>query len=396
MLLSTWFYAVLLALTAAPLVVWLILDLLRFRRRRLGFPVLDGWRVMLLRGWAIVTALLFGVLATAVGLNRQFQYIPSFAALGGDVSPDLVAGPAPYTAARAKAVSRETEARSVYAHGDHHRVTPVHGAVMNVRIGGGVSGVAMRDAYVYLPPQYFDPAHPDRHFPVLYLLHGSPGIAVDWLRGGKVDVAMDHLLQAHAIRPFLVVLPDVNGGYGRDTECQDIPGGPQVQTYLTMDVPRFVDGHFRTIPDRNARVVGGLSSGGYCGLNLSLRHPDVFSGAVLHSGFLSPALNRYTGNLFGRNRRLLLSNSPSAYIPTVPIVQPYGVYFDVGRAEKESRLQSTLGAGMLRRRGVPVTLRIDDTGHHDFASWHHDLAFSLPWVSAWFDTAIGHSSPTPY
>jgi S-formylglutathione hydrolase FrmB len=391
MLLSTWFYVALVALTATPLVVWLALDVLRYRRRRRGQPVLEGWRVMLLRGWALMTALLFGVLTTAVALNRQYQYIPSFAALAGDVSPDLVTGPGPYTAVDARGAAdqsppKDHDGSRGRSRGREFPPPPTHGTVLKVQIGGGLSAIAPRDAYVYLPPQYFDAAHPDIRFPVLYLLHGSPGIAVDWLRGGKVDVAMDQLLQAHAMQPFIVVLPDVNGGYARDTECQDIPGGPQTQTYLTTDVPKYIDTHYRTFASRAARVIGGLSSGGYCGLNLSLRHPDVFSGALLHSGFLSPARNRYTGDLFGRDPMLLLTNSPSYYIPTVAITPPYSVYFDVGRSEKASLMQSKLGADMLKRRGVPVTLRIDDNAHHNFDSWHHDLAYSLPWVSAWFDT----------
>jgi S-formylglutathione hydrolase FrmB len=388
-LLSTWFYVVLLVLTAAPVVVWLALDVLRYRRRRRGEPVVERWRAMLLRGWAVVTALLFGVLATAVALNRQYQYIPSFAALAGDVSPDLVTGPGTYGGPRAAGVAdrpgpkdRDPRVKTPHAPAP----MPDHGTVVKVQLAGAISGIAARDTYVYLPPQYDDAAHPDVRFPVLYLLHGSPGIAVDWLRGGKVDAAMDRLLRAHAMQPFIVVLPDVNGGYGRDTECQDIPGGPQVQTYLTADVPAYIDDHFRTVPSRAGRVIGGLSSGGYCGLNLSLRHPDVFSGAVLHSGFLSPARNRYTGDLFGREPALLQRNSPSYYIPTIPITEPYSVYFDVGKNEQASLLQSKLGAEMLKRRGVPVTLRIDDNARHNFDSWHHDLGFSLPWVSAWFDT----------
>ena len=32
-------------------------------------------------------------------------------------------------------------------------------------------------------------------------------------------------------------MPDVNGGYRRDTECEDVaPNGPKVQTYLVRDV----------------------------------------------------------------------------------------------------------------------------------------------------------------
>src|SRR2546423_6867225 len=113
MLLSTWFYGLLVVLTATPVVVWIALDVLRYRRRRRGQPVLEGWRVMLLRGWAVVTALLFGVLATAVGLNQHYQYIPSFAALAGDVSPDLVTGPGNYGGSHAARVGFHTAPKDV-------------------------------------------------------------------------------------------------------------------------------------------------------------------------------------------------------------------------------------------------------------------------------------------
>ena len=94
-LLASWFFILLVTLTLAPPVIWAVLEVMRLRRRLQQMPVLEGWRVMLLRGWALITALLFGVVTTAVGLNRHYQYIPSFSAMAGDVSPDLVTGPAP-------------------------------------------------------------------------------------------------------------------------------------------------------------------------------------------------------------------------------------------------------------------------------------------------------------
>src|SRR5205807_614930 len=130
--------------------------------------------------------LLFGVLATAVGLNQHYQYIPSFAALAGDVSPDLVTGPGIYGGSHAARVGDHTGPKDVDRRGSTTRPLsplPTHGTVVKVRVGGTISGIAPRDTYVYLPPQYFDAGHPDMRFPVLYLLHGSPGIAVDWLRG---------------------------------------------------------------------------------------------------------------------------------------------------------------------------------------------------------------------
>jgi S-formylglutathione hydrolase FrmB len=384
-LLANWFFFTLLTLTFAPLALWAAVEVSRFRRRLRREPVLGGWLPVLLRGWAVVTAVLFGVLTTAVGLNRHYQYIPSFAAMAGNVSPDLVTGPAPRRSLATRAALHAVVPSGTPAASSSARGPTAHGAVVSVPIGGPLSAIKPRVTYVYLPPQYFDPARADTRFPVLYLLHGSPGISIDWLRGGHIDLAMDGLLARRAIKPFIVVLPDVNGGYGRDTECQDIPNGPQVQTYLTVDVVRYVDTHFRTIADRSARMIGGLSSGGYCALNLSLRHQDVYSGAVSESGFLSPERNGYTGNLFGGDRNALLANSPSAYLPTIPIRRPFGVYLEAGGRERASRAQSVLGARMLKARGVPTVLRIAPNGGHNFGAWRADLAYSLPWVSHWFD-----------
>lgn len=392
MLVATWFYVLLIALAGAPLVAWAVLDVLRWRRRRRGLPVISNARVMLLRGWAVVTCLLLGVLATAVGLNRQYQYIPSFAALSGDVSPDLVTTPGNLPVGHA----RPPVAHVGGAVGDvaSAPTRPTHGVVQKVEIGGSLSGIAPRDTYVYLPPQYLDPADAHARFPVLYLLHGSPGISIDWLRGGHLDVAMDELLQERRIQPFIVVMPDVNGGYSRDTECQDIPGGPQVQTYLTYDVPRYVDRNFRTLGDRDARVIGGLSSGGYCALNLAFRHQDVFSAAVSHSGYLAPARNGYTGNLFHGNKTALYENSPSAYLATIPIRQPFGVYLDAGSSDTASVYQSKLAFRVLLQRHVPVVLHVHNDEGHNFSAWSRNLHWSLPWVSRWFVTNhVGVTTP---
>jgi S-formylglutathione hydrolase FrmB len=388
MLVATWFYALLIGLAAAPLVAWAVLDVARWRRRRRGLAVISNARAMLLRGWAVVTCVLLAVLATAVGLNRQYQYIPSFAALSGDVSPDLVTTPGNLPAAHA--ATRVAHVGDVASGAT--RLT--HGIVQKVEVGGSLSAIAARDTYVYLPPQYFDPANAHARFPVLYMLHGSPGISIDWLRGGHLDVTRDTLLAEHRIQPFIVVMPDVNGGYGRDTECQDIPGGPQVQTYLTYDVPRYIDRNFRTLGDRDARVIGGLSSGGYCALNLAFRHQDVFSAAVSHSGYLAPARNGYTGNLFHGNRIALDANSPSAYLATIPIHQPFGVYLDAGSTDTASVYQSKLAYRVLLRRHVPVVLHIHEDEGHNFAAWSRNLHWSLPWVSRWFVTNhVGVTTP---
>src|SRR5664280_914047 len=63
-----------------------------------------------------------------------------------------------------------------------------HGAVTSIAVADRASGFGSYRAEVYLPPQYL--AEPTRRFPVLYLLHGSPGVPVDWLRGGRYTSAL--------------------------------------------------------------------------------------------------------------------------------------------------------------------------------------------------------------
>src|ERR1700712_4992779 len=54
------------------------------------------------------------------------------------------------------------------------------GAVVSVRLPGTKSGFGSPEAMVYFPPQ--SSSEPSRRFPVIYLLHGSPGAPIDWFR----------------------------------------------------------------------------------------------------------------------------------------------------------------------------------------------------------------------
>jgi enterochelin esterase-like enzyme len=363
-LLSLWFQVVLIGAAVAFVVVfvamWLPSVRTRFRltgRRR--WPVALGSAVLAL---ALATA------SVADAINRHFSYIPSFAALGGHYSPDLIGS------------SNVSQLMRIAESGGG---LPAHGIVVHVMLSGPRSGISRR-GYVYLPRSYFDPAQRNRRFPVLYMLHGSPGIAADWLRGGFIDRAMDYLLAHAIIAPFIVVLPDFNGGYTRDTECQDIVRGPQVQTYLTDDVTGWIDHHFRTIATPAGRAIGGMSTGGYCALNLMLRHQDVFSAAVMHSGSLAPIESSYSGSLWGGSDALRRANTPRDYIPTVPVQRPLAVYCDAGTSDPSSVQTCVDTRRLLAARRVPVDVHIYAHQGHDYSAWRKDLYASLPWVSRWF------------
>jgi len=366
-LFSLWFFVLVVGLAGLALAGFFVLEWRHRAHRHSGSPVAHGWKLALLRTGGVLGCLGLVTAATAEGLNRHYSYIPTFAALFGDISPDLVH--------RASAGS---------APPPPEQKPPDHGVVEEISIPGPVSGIEGRKTFVYLPPAYFDGSQRTRSFPVLYLIHGSPGTSVDWLRGGYVDRTMDELLRRGAIDPFIVVLPDVNGGYFRDVECEDVPRGPKAQTYLVTDVVGYIDGHYRTVADRTARAIGGLSTGGYCGLNLTFRHQDVFSAVVSHSGYGRPDRNFYTGDHFGADKALEQANTPNYYLPNIPLQLPIGVYLDAGQDDGDSRRGNALIFKMLEGRGVAVTMNIVQGESHSFVAWRRNLLLSLPWTSKWF------------
>jgi putative tributyrin esterase len=69
---------------------------------------------------------------------------------------------------------------------------------------------------------------------------------------------------------------------GRGFYC-DAVDGPAYERSLLDDVIGFVDRTFHTIPEREGRVIGGLSMGGYGAIKLALKYPQLFCSAVAHS-----------------------------------------------------------------------------------------------------------------
>src|SRR5882724_4114389 len=100
MLLAWWFLALLISAAAAHPVLGVVLGIRRRRRRRAGRPVISGWRLGARRLSLVLGTITFATAATAAAVNDHYSYIPSFHALFGDVSPDLVSHPVAARSAR--------------------------------------------------------------------------------------------------------------------------------------------------------------------------------------------------------------------------------------------------------------------------------------------------------
>ncbi len=109
-------------------------------------------------------------------------------------------------------------------------------------------------------------------FPVLYLLHGLSDDQSGWMRWTSIERYVREL-------PLIVVMPDGGRGFYCDAEQ-----GFAYESALVRDLIGYVDDMFPTKRSREGRVAAGLSMGGYGAAKLALKFPDLFCGAVSHSG----------------------------------------------------------------------------------------------------------------
>ena len=139
----------------------------------------------------------------------------------------------------------------------------------------------VREFPVYLPPQYV--TEPDRRFPVAWLLAGYTGWAGMKVKKEKAwEEPLPHVLDRlmtsdgdEALEPMIVVFPDCFTRFG-GSQFRNSPVTGRYEDYLVHELVPFIDGRFRTIPDRSHRAVLGKSSGGYGAMIMGMWHPDVF------------------------------------------------------------------------------------------------------------------------
>jgi enterochelin esterase-like enzyme len=250
--------------------------------------------------------------------------------------------------------------------------------VAKLVVGAPDLDVPPSPAYVYLPPGYDQPGNAARRYPVVYLLHGYPGGPADWFRGAQLQQVMDAMLRDRLMQPMIVVAPDASGGWLHDSEMLNQVGGPQVATYLTRTVVAAVDGAYRTVPDRGARAIGGMSSGGYGALNLGLRHQGVYSVILSEMPYGDPG--PVTWSLLGGSHALWLANSPSHYIPTMTFRHPMAVDLLAGSRDR-TRGEVVRLARMLVARGQQAQDTIVPDANHTWRGARAELPYALAFAS---------------
>jgi len=256
------------------------------------------------------------------------------------------------------------------------------GQLNTVQIAAPALGIPHGATEIYTPAGYASSPH--RRYPVLYLITGSPGAPADWFRAGGVAGTLEALVRAGRMPPAIVVSMNTGAELAGDTESLDVVGGPQVETYYTQVVVPYVDSHYRTLPDRADRVLGGLSSGGFGALNVGLHHLDLYSTILAFEPFGDPGPGT-AATLLGGHRALFRANSPEVYIPTMRFTLPVNVFIDVGGATGPDVAQVRALADGLRARGQDAVFRVEPGQHHTWS----EAAAGLPYGLAFAGQHLG-------
>jgi enterochelin esterase-like enzyme len=234
--------------------------------------------------------------------------------------------------------------------------------------------------YVVLPAGYHDPANAHRRYPVVYLIHGYPyGGPRDWLTSGAAPQTLASLENSHVIEPMIVVSVDLTAGQPSiDWECLNVPGGPQLESYLAGTVVPSVDRHFRTVADRGHRALGGMSGGGFGALNIGLHHLGEFGTLLIALPY--DDLNDSVGVLKG-DQAAIAANTPRRYLPTMPFPQRISVMLAVGTGAPTDVATAHRIAAALEHRGQEAVVHAERGFNH---TWHTARA-TLPYLLAFAD-----------
>lgn len=151
-----------------------------------------------------------------------------------------------------------------------------------------------RNVNIFVPEGYNNDLQ--KRYPVIYLLHGQPAsesslmyedpfnvlLAVAGIQTGidfpqeGFEQWLNNLMETGRMEKALIVMADASNLFGL-CYYSNSPTQGNFEPFITKDLVRFIDQHFRTIPNHKARAIVGQCMGGYGALRLAMKYPEVFS-----------------------------------------------------------------------------------------------------------------------
>jgi len=263
----------------------------------------------------------------------------------------------------------------------------VSGRFVRVNITGASTGLH-ETALVYLPPQYYQKAYAHTNFPAVEEFTGYPAAPRMLHRLGQYANALKYQIVNGQAKPMILIASTPSPLFPRDTECTDIPGGPQVLSFFAQDVPQAMQSAFRVSPDRWGAL--GDSTGGYCATKLAMNYPTIFTTAVSMSGYYNAISDNTTGDLWGGSQPIENGNDlvwRLQHLPPPPITLLATMGSDETGREGVANMDAFLSQVKAPMRAYRWVI---PGGAHNFVTWHSEL----PRVFNFLSTTLYAKAPT--
>jgi S-formylglutathione hydrolase FrmB len=275
---------------------------------------------------------------------------------------------------------------------------------------------------ILLPESYY--SNPTARYPVLYLLNGALAGPSQWVTSGGMAGAITDPYN------LITVIPDggLKGWYVNWNNCATICPQNWQTFHLDQLVP-WIDANLRTIPDRSARAIAGLSMGGYGAVHYAEVAPNLFSYVASFSGALDTGnfttevtINAEEaglvpgsgtpvppGSIFGNNyiadSDVNPANIANLKNTFVALYVGQGDATGPGIVEAAVYQQNQLMAYNMAQAGIHYWYSEDHEpsqafgwgcdGDHDINCWNAYLANALPTMMAHLTPATNVSPPLP-
>lgn len=256
----------------------------------------------------------------------------------------------------------------------------ISGQIQQVDIMGRTTHIAT-PAYVYLPPEYFQARYLTRTFPATVVLTGYPGTAKALVNKLNYPRTAQELAKDGRAQPMILIMMRPTVAPPRDTECVDVPRGPQTETFFAKDLPDALLAHYRVGREPGSWGIVGDSTGGYCALKLAMHHPDVYAAGAGLSPYYKAPIDPTTGDLFQGDRKLrdradlwwCLAHESAPDTSLLVTSSKLGEHNYRDTLRFIDRVKAT--------NRTRISSIILESGGHNFNTWRREIPATLQWIS---------------
>lgn len=217
-------------------------------------------------------------------------------------------------------------------------------------------------------------------FPVVYLLHGYDGWYSNW-------IIRDPQLKDYADEyQLMIVCPE--GSKSSWYLDSPVDTTMKYETYVAVEVPAFIDAHYRTIQDRKDRAITGLSMGGHGALFIAFRHSETFGACGSMSGVVDLASTRNRYELVKRIGDSATHANDWKNFSVINLVEHYpkdslAITFDCGLSDGFIKINRDLHTKM-QELNIPHDYT-ERPGKHEWPYWRNSIPYHLLFFKNYFD-----------